>query len=46
MSVTKPPFWRPSKQGQVGMEEMLAAVERVTMGPEKKNRVTSKKEKR
>jgi len=29
----------------VGMEEMLAAVERVTMGPEKKNRVTSKKEK-
>jgi len=30
---------------KVGMEEMLAAVERVTMGPEKKNRVTSKKEK-
>ncbi len=29
----------------VGMEEMLAAVERVTMGPEKKNRVSSKKEK-
>ncbi len=29
----------------VGMEEMLSAVERVTMGPEKKNRVTSKKEK-
>ena len=29
----------------VGMEEMLAAVERVTMGPEKKNHVTSKKEK-
>ncbi len=29
----------------VGMEEMLAAVERVTMGPEKKSRVTSKKEK-
>ena len=30
---------------EVGMEEMLAAVERVTMGPEKKSRVTSKKEK-
>ncbi|MBI3601556.1 MAG: ATP-dependent metallopeptidase FtsH/Yme1/Tma family protein [Candidatus Omnitrophica bacterium] len=30
---------------KVGMDEMLAAVERVTMGPEKKNRVTSKKEK-
>ena len=29
----------------VGMEEMLAAVERVTMGPEKKSHVTSKKEK-
>lgn len=29
----------------VGMDEMLAAVERVTMGPEKKNRVSSKKEK-
>ncbi|MEI7998488.1 MAG: ATP-dependent zinc metalloprotease FtsH, partial [Candidatus Omnitrophota bacterium] len=29
----------------VEMEEMLAAVERVTMGPEKKNRVSSKKEK-
>jgi cell division protease FtsH len=29
----------------VGMEEMLAAVERVTMGPEKKSRTTSKKEK-
>jgi cell division protease FtsH len=30
---------------KVGMEEMLAAVERVTMGPEKKSHVTSKKEK-
>ena len=30
---------------EVGMEQMLAAVERVTMGPEKKSRVTSKKEK-
>ncbi len=30
---------------EVGMIEMLAAVERVTMGPEKKSRVTSKKEK-
>lgn len=30
---------------EVGMDEMLAAVERVTMGPEKKSRVTSKKEK-
>ncbi len=30
---------------KVGMEEMLAAVERVTMGPEKKSRTTSKKEK-
>ncbi len=30
---------------KVGMEEMLAAVERVTMGPEKKSRNTSKKEK-
>ncbi len=29
----------------VGMEEMLAAVERVTMGPEKKSRTSSKKEK-
>jgi len=29
----------------VTMEEMLAAVERVTMGPEKKSHVTSKKEK-
>ena len=29
----------------VGMQEFLAAVERVTMGPEKKSRVTSKKEK-
>ncbi len=29
----------------VGLEEMLAAVERVTMGPEKKSRTTSKKEK-
>ncbi len=29
----------------VGMQEMLAAVERVTMGPEKKSHVTSKKEK-
>jgi cell division protease FtsH len=29
----------------VGTEEMLAAVERVTMGPEKKSHVTSKKEK-
>ena len=27
------------------MEEMLAAVERVTMGPEKKSRTVSKKEK-
>ncbi len=30
---------------KVGMDEMLAAVERVTMGPEKKSHVTSKKEK-
>lgn len=30
---------------EVTLEEMVAAVERVTMGPEKKNRVTSKKEK-
>jgi cell division protease FtsH len=30
---------------KVGMEEMLAAVERVTMGPEKKSHVTSRKEK-
>jgi len=30
---------------KVTMEEMLAAVERVTMGPEKKSHVTSKKEK-
>jgi cell division protease FtsH len=30
---------------KVGMAEMLAAVERVTMGPEKKSRNTSKKEK-
>ena len=30
---------------EVEMEQMLAAVERVTMGPEKKSRVTSKKEK-
>ncbi|MDO8674724.1 MAG: ATP-dependent zinc metalloprotease FtsH [Candidatus Omnitrophota bacterium] len=30
---------------KVGMEEMLAAVERVTMGPEKKSRAVSKKEK-
>ena len=30
---------------EVGMEELFAAVERVTMGPEKKSRVTSKKEK-
>ena len=30
---------------KVGMEEMLAAVERVTMGPEKKSRTVSKKEK-
>lgn len=29
----------------VGMEEMLAAVERVTMGPEKKSHTVSKKEK-
>ena len=29
----------------VGMEDMLSAVERVTMGPEKKSHVTSKKEK-
>jgi len=29
----------------IGMEEFFAAVERVTMGPEKKSRVTSKKEK-
>ena len=29
----------------VGMSEFLAAVERVTMGPEKKSRTTSKKEK-
>jgi len=29
----------------VGMEEFYAAVERVTMGPEKKSRTTSKKEK-
>ncbi len=29
----------------IGMEELSAAVERVTMGPEKKSRVTSKKEK-
>ncbi|MFA5060273.1 MAG: ATP-dependent zinc metalloprotease FtsH [Candidatus Omnitrophota bacterium] len=29
----------------IGQEELLAAVERVTMGPEKKSRVTSKKEK-
>jgi cell division protease FtsH len=35
---------RASKE-EVGMVEMLAAVERVTMGPEKKSRVTSKKEK-
>jgi cell division protease FtsH len=31
---------------EVEMEQMLAAVERVTMGPEKKSRVTSKKEKK
>lgn len=30
---------------KVGMDEMLAAVERVTMGPEKKSNTTSKKEK-
>ena len=30
---------------KVGQEEMLAAVERVTMGPEKKSRTVSKKEK-
>jgi cell division protease FtsH len=30
---------------KVGMDEMLAAVERVTMGPEKKSRTVSKKEK-
>jgi cell division protease FtsH len=30
---------------KVGMDEMMAAVERVTMGPEKKSHVTSKKEK-
>jgi len=30
---------------KVSMDEMLAAVERVTMGPEKKSHVTSKKEK-
>ena len=30
---------------KVGMDEMLAAVERVTMGPEKKSHSTSKKEK-
>jgi len=30
---------------KVGMDEMLAAVERVTMGPEKKSRTTSVKEK-
>lgn len=35
---------RKSKES-VGMEEMLAAVERVTMGPEKKSRTVSKKEK-
>lgn len=35
---------RKVKDG-VGPEEMLAAVERVTMGPEKKSRVISKKEK-
>jgi len=30
---------------KVGIDEMLSAVERVTMGPEKKSHVTSKKEK-
>lgn len=35
---------RRSKE-TVGMAEFLAAVERVTMGPEKKSRTTSKKEK-
>ena len=35
---------RYNKEG-VGMEEMLAAVERVTMGPEKKSHIISRKEK-
>jgi cell division protease FtsH len=33
------------EKDKVGMTELLAAVERVTMGPEKKSRTTSKREK-